>query len=72
LKRLPDFCANIRLRMERKMIIGYARVSTNGQSLESQDASLRAAGAERIYAEKVSGAPECHERPLLTTANSKK
>jgi hypothetical protein len=24
LKRLPDFCANIRLRMKRKMIIGYA------------------------------------------------
>jgi DNA invertase Pin-like site-specific DNA recombinase len=38
------------------MIVGYARVSTDGQSLESQDASLRAAGAERIYAEKVSGA----------------
>jgi DNA invertase Pin-like site-specific DNA recombinase len=36
--------------------LGYARVSTDGQSLESQDASLRAAGAERIYAEKVSGA----------------
>jgi len=38
------------------MIIGYARVSTDGQTLDAQYASLRAAGAEHVYAEKVSGA----------------
>src|SRR5215813_2099108 len=35
---------------------GYARVSTDGQSLASQDAELHAAGCAKVYAEKISGA----------------
>ena len=35
---------------------GYARVSTNGQTLASQDAQLHAAGAAKVYFEKASGA----------------
>jgi len=37
-------------------IYGYARVSTDGQSLASQQAQLTAAGCAKVYAEKVSGA----------------
>ena len=37
-------------------IYGYARVSTDGQSLASQDAQLVAAGCAKVFAEKVSGA----------------
>lgn len=38
------------------MIVGYARVSTDGQTLDAQQTALTEAGAERIYAEKHSGA----------------
>ncbi len=45
------------------MIVGYARVSTDGQTLDAQEAALKAAGVERVYAEKISGAKS--DRPHL-------
>jgi DNA invertase Pin-like site-specific DNA recombinase len=44
-------------------VYGYARVSTDGQTLSSQDAQLHAAGCAKVYSEKISGARS--DRPEL-------
>src|SRR5258708_37504215 len=50
-----------------KSLIGYARVSTVGQTLDSQLEQLRGAGCTKIYREKVTGA-RADRRQLLDMA----
>jgi DNA invertase Pin-like site-specific DNA recombinase len=45
------------------MIYGYARVSTDAQTLDAQTEALTAAGAMKVYSEKQSGAQA--DRPAL-------
>ena len=54
--------------MDGEMIVGYARVSTDSQTLDQQQAELRQAGVEKIYSEKISGAVS--DRPALAKAIS--
>ena len=48
------------------MIVEYARVSTDGQTLDAQHTALREAGCEKVYSEKISGA--ITDRPALAKA----
>ena len=49
-----------------RMVIGYARVATDGQDESLQIDALEQAGCERIYVDRASGA--IRERPELTNA----
>lgn len=46
-----------------RMLLGYARVSTDDQNLALHCAALRATGCQRLYEEKASGANR--DRPEL-------
>lgn len=43
------------MRQETRLLVGYARVSSEGQSLDIQDEALAGAGCEKVFAEKMSG-----------------
>lgn len=45
-------------------VYGYARVSTEGQTLAGQEARLAEAGAVKVFSEKVSGASAGNRKAL--------
>jgi DNA invertase Pin-like site-specific DNA recombinase len=50
---------------------GYARVSTDGQSLTSQDAELHAAGCAKVYAERFTAlAATARSSPRCSSAST--
>jgi DNA invertase Pin-like site-specific DNA recombinase len=58
--------ADVRRQGDPALIVGYARVSTDGQSLAAQEQQLGDAGAEKVFRETASGAKS--DRPQLTKA----
>jgi hypothetical protein len=65
LKSLNNFGTKVRC----EMIIGYARCSTEQQDYQSQLDALHAAGCERVYSEKESGA-KSDRRQLANALNA--
>ena len=55
-RRAKDCCKISAFLHPSGMIYGYARVSTDGQSVDAQVKALLAAGAEKIFRETASGA----------------
>jgi DNA invertase Pin-like site-specific DNA recombinase len=51
-------------------LYGYARVSTDGQTLDAQVTALKAAGAERVFSEKQSGADRAALAKALAVLNA--
>ncbi|RKL64970.1 resolvase [Salipaludibacillus neizhouensis] len=47
------------------MKIGYARVSTVGQDLATQEEMLKKAGCKKVFVEKITGASKIHREKLL-------
>lgn len=60
---LQNLCGFGRVLAPWGMIMGYARVSTDDQKLDAQTDALSGAGAERIFADRISGASR--KRPEL-------
>jgi DNA invertase Pin-like site-specific DNA recombinase len=52
------------------MIVGYARVSSDSQDYQSQVDALRAAGAARVFAEKMSGKDASNRNGLAKALGS--
>src|SRR5262245_22085532 len=51
-----NLCAKLESMVKQMAAYGYARVSTEGQTLAAQESALHEAGAAKVFKEKISGA----------------